>query len=294
MHMSQNVSHILYIIIVNKEEQVSGVGLIDQIADHHIPYCYISDKPRKVKTYKREIWRYQLGDYEELRHHLSTLPLLQVVQSEHCIDKATDEWTTLFMAAARKHIPNSIVTIRQRYKPWITSDIKKLLRRKNRCSKRWRRTRLDYHHEIYRNVRRQTNEAIKEAKDQYNSDLISKLSSRTTSAKEYWRLNSKLLGRDKKKTQTPLSVNNEIVSDSKDKAEHFCEYFASQSSAPVLPDNCVPPLLTPRDDPVLDTIVIIREDMKRIIEKLNPNKANGADNISNRLLKETKEAIAPL
>ena len=52
----------------------------------------------------------QLGDYEELRHHLSTVPLLEVVQSEDCIDEATDECTKLFMAAARKHIPNSYHT----------------------------------------------------------------------------------------------------------------------------------------------------------------------------------------
>ena len=44
--------------------------------------------------------------------------------------------------------------------------------------------------------------------------------------------------------------------------------------------------------PITEKGITVQEVIS-VIKKLNPNKANGDDNISNRILKETREEIAP-
>ena len=78
--MTFTVRHIPDLIIVGSEYKFKSKGIIDQIADHDIPYCYLSTTTPKLESYKREIWRYNLGRYNELRRLLAIMDLNSTVE----------------------------------------------------------------------------------------------------------------------------------------------------------------------------------------------------------------------
>ena len=83
---------------------------------------------------------------------------------------------------------------------------------------------------------------------------------------------------------TPLLYGNCSITNFKEKAELFNSFFADQrfliSNASKLPSNFR--LYT---DNRLSTVTFSRDDIGKIIQNLNPNKAHSYDNISIRMLK---------
>ena len=84
-----------------------------------------------------------------------------------------------------------------------------------------------------------------------------------------------------------------MVTDFKEKANLFNEFFCKQCT-PVVNDSTLPPLLeTPND--TFSSLEIIASDIGKIIKTLNVNKAHGHDEISIRILKLCESVItAPL
>ena len=76
----------------------------------------------------------------------------------------------------------------------------------------------------------------------------------------------------------------------KEKADLLNGYFTNQTKPP---DNNIPlPPLTYLTDAKLQDITINPAIVKDILEDLNPNKANGPDGISNRILKECASSLS--
>ena len=80
----------------------------------------------------------------------------------------------------------------------------------------------------------------------------------------------------------PLLVNNIFILISRVKARYFNEYFSKQCF-PIINNSVLPPFsfLTNKR---LDHISIEIEDIKLLVQKLNPNKATGSDEISGQML----------
>ena len=97
-------------------------------------------------------------------------------------------------------IPNSMKRFTPRDPPWITKDLKAMLKRKNRLFKNYKKKgykiedkdRLD----LFRN---QCQEAVESAKANYISRLGNQLNARDTHPKSYW----KIIHRVMNKSRTP-------------------------------------------------------------------------------------------
>ena len=78
------------------------------------------------------------------------------------------------------------------------------------------------------------------------------------------------------------------------KADLFNSFFAKQCSI-IVNYSALPSLTIPITDQYLANIEFMKDDIKRIICKLDPNKAHGHDIISIRMLKmSNKDIIEPL
>ena len=81
------------------------------------------------KTYKRDIWLYDRGDYNQFRHKLSQVNWDQVFVSNNvneCAEKTTDS----IINVAKESISNKTVTVRPSELKWINSQIKREIRKK--------------------------------------------------------------------------------------------------------------------------------------------------------------------
>ena len=121
-------------------------------------------------------------------------------------------------------------------------------------------------------------------KSEYYSKLLMKLSNPETSSKIYWFILKSFVN-DKKIPIIPsLNHNGNFVTTFRQKAEIFNSYFAEQCC--ILQSSCkFPTNIVPQADQSLISINFSQDDVLKIIQKLNPNKAHGPDKISIRMIK---------
>ena len=116
-----------------------------------------------------------------------------------------------------------------------------------------------------------------------------RLNDPSTSAKSYWSLLKTFYNKRKIPLIPPLLVNNNFVTDFKEKANLFNEFFCKQCT-PVANDSTLPTLLeTPSK--TLFSLEIIASDIGKIIKALKVNKAHGHGETSIRILKLRESAI---
>ena len=82
----------------------------------------------------------------------------------------------------------------------------------------------------------------------------------------------------------PLYHNGNFITDFCQKAELFNSFFAEQCSI-LLNSSKLPTNLAPRTDQSLTSINFSQDDILKITQNLNPNKAHGPDKISIRMIK---------
>ena len=108
-------------------------------------------------------------------------------------------------------------------KPYITSEIKELLRSKHKLQKMYNKRPITYGDE-YRKLRNEVNSKIRVAKSLY---LKSKLKD-TRDAKASWKVVNSILGRDNKGTlPNCFNINGEMISDPLKIANTFNNFFSN-------------------------------------------------------------------
>ena len=116
-----------------------------------------------------------------------------------------------------------------------------------------------------------------------------RLNDPSTSAISYWTILKTFYNKRKIPLIPPLLVNNSFVTDFKEKANLFNEFFCKQF-IPVANDSTLPTLLEAPNE-TLSSLEVIASDIKKITKALKVNKAYGHDKISIRMLKLCESAI---
>ena len=135
----------------------------------------------------------------------------------------------------------------------------------------------------------EVSQLIEKSMDEYYYRLGKRLYNPSTSAKSYWNILKTFYNKRKIPLIPPLLVNNNFITDFKEKANLFNEFFCKHST-PVANDSTLATLLeTPNE--TLSPLEIIASDIGKIVKALKVNKAHGHDEISIRMLKLCESAI---
>jgi hypothetical protein len=89
---------------------------------------------------------------------------------------------------ADKAIPNRIITVRKDNPPWLTTEIKKNIRKKNRQHKRAKTSDLADYWAKFRRIRNRCNKLVINSKNDYFTKLSSKITSESRGSKQYWNI----------------------------------------------------------------------------------------------------------
>ncbi len=284
-------SSLLDLVITDAPAYIEKSGILPPIAelDHCIVHCSLTLHQTKQSPYTREIWNYRATNFQDLNLALSQIPWN--TENNADIDGQVERWSNLFLETCKLYVPVKKVIIRPHDKPWMSPHIHKLIRLRNRAWKRFHRTSNPVHEEIFKRIRRYTKLYINHAKNQYNCWVNDRLDDPHCPPKDYWKLIKSTLGSKGPSNIPPLASNGRVISDAEEKSDVFNEFFAEQSSLPppppgfTLPELVVPPFS-------LDSILTTEDEVLNVLKSLKVDKANGPDNISNRLLKETAHSIA--
>ena len=120
---------------------------------------------------------------------------------------------------------------------------------------------------------------ILKRKEDYYCALSDKLNDPHTSAKSYWSIMKTLYNGKKIPLIPPILTNNKLLSNFKEKANHFTAFFASQCT-PAPNNNTLPLVATPITNASLSSISFNVQDILNVIYSLNVNKVHGFDDLS--------------
>ena len=84
----------------------------------------------KVKNLKRIVWKYDQGDYNQLRYNLAIFDWSSTHNSN--IDTYADSVANVIKENTRKFIPSKNVNVSSKEPPWLTCEIKRKIRRRKR------------------------------------------------------------------------------------------------------------------------------------------------------------------
>ena len=188
-------------------------------------------------------------------------------------------------------IPHQTITIDDKDPPWFNTKIKSLLQEKNKIYKNFRKdcnnTQLLRKLEHLQN---RLNNSIDSSKHNYYLRIADKLNSIQKSSKAYWSLLKSFINNKKISIIPPILHNNALVTDFKKKAELFNYYFANQCTL-INSNSTLPVNVQYLTDKRLPSFDLSEDDIMKVIQKLDPNKAHGQDNISIRMIKICGKSI---
>ena len=188
-------------------------------------------------------------------------------------------------------IPNETITCDDRGTPWMNSFIKNLIRAKDNFYKKFvRKSNNMYNLCAFKNLQNHLNKSIQIAKQNHVNKIAQRLGDPNTSSKCYWSLLKTLLNGKKTAYIPPLFRGDQFIVDFQEKSEIFNSFFADQCSA-ISNGSVLPSALPLRTDSSLPSCHFTKEDILRIINNLDPNKAHGNDEISIRMLKICGDSI---
>ena len=183
------------------------------------------------------------------------------------------------------YIPHETITCDDRDPAQINKDIKQLILDKNHAYKSY--IRVDKSLQLFNQfqfLQTKLSSFTKESKNQYYTRLSYKLLDPKTSQNSYWSISKNFLNNKKIPCIPPLPHQGKFVTDFKEKANIFNNFFTNQCS--VLSNNSyLPVTLTKKIHEPLSTINFSTDDVLKVIRNLNPNKTHGFDIINIRMVK---------
>ena len=137
--------------------------------------------------------------------------------NENNVDDMWNGWKGLFMQAVQNNISSKKIKPRRNV-PWITSEIRKLFRKRKRLRRKAKATQLPSDWNKYKQLRNETKSALNKSYWSHVHDLID-----SKNPKRFW---SFIKTKTKSKSIPPVvKFQNERASTASDKAELFDNFF---------------------------------------------------------------------
>ena len=227
------------------------------------------------------------------------MPWDLIFENQIGIDNIVQTVTNTLLEMAAETIPNRIITVRNGDLPWITTELRKLMRKRDRLRKKAKKKNSDYYWSKFKRIRNKVVDSLRAAKSTYHCKLCDKIKANKFGSKDWWNLVKQVSNISQKSHGIKILVsdNDEIITDDHNKANALNNFFASQTyidelhaTLPDLPNHENAP-----DIPTLDRIVLTERNVEDILKTLDTSKAMGPDLINARILKEaSRELSIPL
>lgn len=250
-------STVIDLILVSNLQSVemSGVGepfLLQDIRYHCPVYSIFRFKKSIIKTFTREIWQYDRGNYEQLRRKVLDFNWNSLKNND--INLYASAFTSQLYSMVKECIPNRLVRVRPQDLPWINGNIRKQMRKRNRLYKRYKRNKTPDNYSAYKKLRNEVIKLLRQSKKDYINSLASKLKSANFASSEYWKTLKSFIKPVTNNSIPSLLHDGSYYSDSPDKANILNDFFVQQTDIGEI--NTPLPDVTFSEDYALSNIII--------------------------------------
>ena len=273
------------LIFSNQQNIVLDSGVLPSLSTlchHQIIYAKINLKINLPPPYKRKVWHFKDARSDLIQRSINLFDWERVLTNldvNQQVNILTETLSNIFS----NFIPNETISCSSKDPPWISTAIKCALRRKNRLFKKYTSNGMkEQDAQTFKECSDICCDLIESAKLDYYKTIAEKLNNPETAPKTYWSLLNRMLGRVKVPSIPPLLANGSFVTDFKEKAKLFNNFFSKQCTVSSNGSNL--PNFTFKTDKRIRDVVFTQEDISKIKKSLNPNKAHGHDEISIRMI----------
>ena len=274
---THNLGNTLDLILVNRsalDELYCDCDVLPYVSDHKMiladvhPQDFQKYIPKNTKPQKQRL-NFQKADYDKIEQKFETF--MNNVDDSN-ITSIESLWHELYTT-----IKDSIATIpcklgRPKGHPWVTREIVRLVRKRDRMYKRNKRFPSIPHYDEYSILCNQIKSLVRKAKTDYQKHLCAQMEEGNT--KPLYNYLTKHSGRSNNisglKDCTPEEIPDKF-------ADHFSSVYSNEKlQIPNFDDKNYPPM---------SDIVVHREGLHALIKGIDTRKAGGPDDISAMTLK---------
>ena len=276
-HVRGNILDLLLTDMPEKILDVKDVGNLGS-SDHCILlFDMLFDCDYSATSQMLPDW--QKADNEGLENYLNSI-------NWQCINNVDTEsgWNffkTKIQNGIEKYVP--FKPRRKKGKPcWITKDVTKLSRKKQKLWKRFSKNRTSENFSLYKSAEKDFKKAVRNAKRNFEKKI-----SKVENQKSF---NAYVKTKTKNRVPIgPIKCDDQMLCDDKDIADEMNDYFSSVftrtdnvtvPNAPVINPNCK-----------IYSVHFTPDRIERKIDKLKPTPACGPDGISTTFLKRFKSVV---
>ena len=261
----------------------------DKLSDHDIVSGTLKIFIPPIKKPRRKVYLYQKGDYESLRKDIFEFKKGKYFNGHsdtRSVQENFDLLTSFINDSADKHIPSktsrSVSSI-----PWITPDIRRKIRRKNKTHAKAKTTGSSKLKSKFETLRREIKADVRKQHDFYVNNLVGDVKA---NPRDFYRY----INSQKKDIQgiPPLKRKNGkgVAQSDLEKAEEFNGQFTDVFNKN---EHTQVPLLD-RSAPFMNDIVVSKDGVIKLLKGLNPSKALGPAELHPRVLKELATELGPV
>jgi hypothetical protein len=287
-HRGDQTANVLDLILTNEIGMVEDLEYLDPLGkSHHSTLtftlqCYVTSNLKS-----REVYLYDKGNYVGLKAHFQSIDWQGKLQN-----KTTEEtWDCIhetLMHAQQKFIPRITVKgidAKKKQPLWMNEKALAKVRRKHAAWRRYMDTREGRDYKVFCKARNQAKWATRQAIRQFEKGIANNAKKNPAAFYKYVRSKTKT-----KSSIGNLEANGMKAETDQQKAEVLNNFFSSVftheecSDIPHFEDR---PYTSPLDD-----ITFSSEQIKKVLDKLNPNKSPGPDKVHPRILRELSSELA--
>ena len=230
--------------------------------------------------YEREIWHYGQRDHELVRRAVHEFNQLRVFRNLN-INEGVSFFNKTILNEVSNFIPHETIICDDRDPSWKSSRVKNLINdkeilyKKCLCSGKNRKV-----FEKFKVLQNKIVHLTNDSRVRYYTRICNKLNDSHVSPKAYW----SFLKIQKNSIILPLFYENRFVMDFTKKGELFNSFFAKQCTV-INSGSSLPSELLLKIDKFLSNITFFSDDILKIIQNLDSQKAHGHDRISIQMLK---------
>ena len=285
----------LDIIATNSTDFIDSTGTMPPSTSNHKPiYAILKLEKPKLRTYKRQIWLTKNVDWDKLNDELQNQNWEETLKQKD-LNSMLSCWTKTFINIAQNHIKRIYVTVRPSECKWMTNEIRRLIRIRNRLHTKAKKKNTTHSWEKHKKTRNKLKEMIKKAKENYNHRVTEQINQGgKTNPRVWWSLVKQYYSKNAatKSQNKPLIVDGNTISNDEDKANALNNFFVEQTKLNT--NGASPPTIPTKHHSNLNTINIKASTVKDMIDIINVNKSCGPDPISSIILKKTSHSISPI
>lgn len=289
VHECTRGTRCLDLVLTNQSNIVNNMHVLAPLGNSdHNSLCFELNLNMQIASNNKHKYNYNKGNYNKFRRSLNDINWDQLFMNKNC----NDMWD-LFKITLDKLQKECIPIVKSRsgdfkHKPgWWDNDIANLIKQKNESYKKIKNNCYSIQDlDNFRSIRDRVKRVIRSKKIQEDIN-ISKEKDTKQLFKKY-KIKSKF-----KNEINFIKIGDQVFSGDKNISEGFNNFFSSVFNMPNKDANIVNTVPdTARNLDSISNLVVTKDEVVNLINKLDINKGCGPDGVSNRILKEGIDSLS--